>query len=118
MKKEFLDSIASTLGESRLVVASFREPYAHSYEGEEIVRRRNSGGVVTALDPVMRAVNGTWVAFGFDDADRDTVNWRNECTIDSLGGSYTLKRVFIPKQMQRRLAGTLKHFRGLLPPFS
>ncbi len=102
MKREFLDSIASTLDDSRLVAVSFREPYAHSYEGDEIVRRRNSGGVVTALDPVMRAVNGTWVAFGFDDADKDTVNERNECTIDSPEGSYTLKRVFIPKPMQDR----------------
>jgi hypothetical protein len=33
-----------------------------------------AGGLVTALDPVLRAAGGTWVAHGAGDADWETVD--------------------------------------------
>ncbi|HLC38345.1 MAG TPA: hypothetical protein VJI71_02730, partial [Candidatus Norongarragalinales archaeon] len=95
MKKEFIDAIASKLSGRSLVVASAREPYAHSYEGDEIVLKKNSGGVVTALDPLMKALKGSWVAFGSGEADREAVNAKNEFKVETREGGYTLKRVFL-----------------------
>ncbi|HIH20825.1 TPA: trehalose-6-phosphate synthase [Candidatus Micrarchaeota archaeon] len=102
MKKEFLKGLAEKLGGHGLVVASFREPYTHVYDGEELRMRKNSGGVVTALDPLMKSLGGKWVAFGLEEADRETVNDRNECAVKSPEGDYTLKRVFISKTLEEK----------------
>jgi trehalose-6-phosphate synthase len=49
------------------------DPYVHRLEGEDLVCERPISGLVTALDPVMRACGGTWVAHGGGNADRDVV---------------------------------------------
>jgi trehalose 6-phosphate synthase len=37
---------------------------------------RPASGLVTALDPVMRATGGTWIAHGSGSADRETADAR------------------------------------------
>ena len=115
MKKEFIDAIASKLSGRSLVVASAREPYAHSYEGDEIVLKKNSGGVVTALDPLMKALKGSWVAFGSGEADREAVNAKNEFKVETREGGYTLKRVFLEKGLED---GFLNACNGAIWPLS
>lgn len=100
MKSEVIERLKKQLEGRKLIVASFREPYTHTYEEEEIVVKKNSGGVVTALDPLMKATNGVWVSFGLGDADKETVNEKNQVKIESSDGSYTLKRVFIPRKLE------------------
>jgi len=115
VKKEFIDAIASKLSGRSLVVASAREPYAHSYEGDEIVLKKNSGGVVTALDPLMKALKGSWVAFGSGEADREAVNAKNEFKVETREGGYTLKRVFLEKGLED---GFLNACNGAIWPLS
>ena len=57
-----------------VIVVSNREPYLHEQSGDDIVVRRPASGLVTALEPVMRACSGTWVAHGSGSADRKIVD--------------------------------------------
>ena len=52
-----------------------REPYIHVQDGRRASQvQRPASGLVTALEPVMRACSGTWIAHGSGSADRDTVD--------------------------------------------
>ena len=63
--------IDEKLGGHRIVVVSKPEPYLMNTRMEEVRVIRPASGMATALDPVMRACGGTWVAHGGGDADRD-----------------------------------------------
>ena len=52
------------LGDRRLILVSNREPYARRRGADGVRFERTAGGLVTALDPVMRASGGTWIALG------------------------------------------------------
>ncbi|HLB89680.1 MAG TPA: hypothetical protein VJK29_18630, partial [Terriglobales bacterium] len=65
--------VRSKLRDSRLFVLSNREPYSHVREGKSVEAIIPASGLVTALQPVLRACDGTWVAHGSGDADRETV---------------------------------------------
>jgi trehalose-6-phosphate synthase len=58
----------------RLIVVSNREPYQHrrTPAGNECIQP--ASGMASALDPVMRACGGLWIAHGSGDADRQTVD--------------------------------------------
>lgn len=81
-----------------LVVVSNREPYMHHRVGRDIQWIVPAGGLVTALDPVMRAAGGTWVAHGAGDADWDTVDSKNRLRVPPDDPFYTLRRVAITKE--------------------
>src|SRR4030095_3897381 len=55
-----------------LVVVSNREPVSHVWRSGKIQAQAPASGLVTAMDPVMRACGGVWVAHGSGDADRET----------------------------------------------
>ena len=75
--KERLEDVARTrLGGAKLIVVANREPYIHRYHDGEVEWIRPAGGLTTALDPVMRACGGVWVAHGSGDADRDVARRR------------------------------------------
>jgi len=66
--------VEAELGDSLFIVVSNREPYVHTYTQEADRRIKVThpvGGLTEALDPVMRAAGGTWVAWGSGDADFD-----------------------------------------------
>ena len=72
------ETLRATLrGELRgndIIVVSNREPYVHDADGGTIHVQRPASGLVTALEPVMRACSGTWIAHGSGSADRETVD--------------------------------------------
>jgi trehalose-6-phosphate synthase len=81
-----------------LTVVSNREPYIHMRKGKEIEVTEPASGLVTALDPILRACGGTWVAHGAGDADMETVDARNKVMVPPHDPLYTLKRVWITKE--------------------
>lgn len=88
-------SIHSKLGESRLFAISNREPYEHLHQNGAIECSVPASGLVTALEPVLRACDGTWIAQGTGDADRETVD-SNDCLRVPPGDPhYTLRRVWL-----------------------
>ena len=62
------------LNSGRLFIVSNREPYMHVRRGKSVEVIVPPSGVVTAIEPVLRACDGTWIAHGNGDADIDTVD--------------------------------------------
>ena len=94
-----LEEVARTrLGGARLVVVANREPFIHVYEGEEIRCTRPASGLTTALDPMLRACSGTWVAHGSGDADRAVTDDRGRVRVPPDAPSYVLRRVWLSKE--------------------
>ena len=89
-------SLRERLQDQPLFVVSNREPYMHVYDGNKIIRMLiPASGVVTALEPVLLACNGTWVANGSGSADRETVDDHNHLRVPPDRPSYTLRRVWL-----------------------
>jgi len=63
--------------------------------GDEIICKRPVSGLTEALDPVMRASKGTWIAYGSGDADRKVVDSRNRLAVPPEKPEYTLRRVWL-----------------------
>ncbi|MBI4346238.1 MAG: trehalose-6-phosphate synthase [Elusimicrobia bacterium] len=87
------DHVKTKLGGQPLVIVSNREPYMHRYKGREVEVIVPAGGVVTALDPLMRSCGGTWIAHGAGDADWDFVDERKRVRVPPDDPQYTLRRV-------------------------
>lgn len=92
--------IQAKIGLDSFFVVSNREPYMHiidEYKGE-IKVLKTVGGLVSALDPVMKASGGTWIAHGAGNADKKFVNSRNKIGVPPDDDRYILKRVWLSKQ--------------------
>ena len=82
-------------GSSRIFVVSNREPYMHIRRGREIECVVPPSGLVTALEPVLRACDGVWVAFGSGDADALAVDQFDHLRVPPDDPKYTLRRVWL-----------------------
>jgi alpha,alpha-trehalose-phosphate synthase [UDP-forming] len=91
-------SVLQKLNGSRLFAVSNREPYEHMRRGNSIVWSVPASGLVTALEPVLRACNGTWVAQGTGEADRDVIDANGRLRVPPDDPQYTLRRVFLTKE--------------------
>lgn len=96
---ETLQSILSgRLSGEQIIVVSNREPYSHVKKGDEIQVRVPPSGVVTALEPIVRACEGTWVAHGSGDADHLVVDEEARVRVPPEEESYTLRRVWLSQE--------------------
>ncbi len=101
MKSPSMKKLLSALEGEQLIVASSTEPYSHYYEGSKIKVRTGTGGVVTALDPLLRASRGTWVSAGLGSADRAVVDEHDRVTVPERAAAddrFTLKRVWMNRE--------------------
>jgi trehalose 6-phosphate synthase len=87
--------VRERLGDSRVFVVSNREPYEHFHGPKGIECAMPASGLVTALEPILRACNGTWIAQGTGDADRETVDRSNRVQVPPDQPQYTLRRVWL-----------------------
>ena len=85
-------------GEKPLIVVSNREPYMHVKEHGRNQVIVPASGLVTSLDPVLRATSGLWIAHGAGDGDRDTVDREGKILVPPASPSYTLKRVWLTRE--------------------
>jgi trehalose-6-phosphate synthase len=83
------------LGDSPLFVVSNREPVRHVWRDGAIATEIPASGLVTAMEPVMRACGGVWVAQGSGDADREMVDARGRLPVPADDPRYTLRRVWL-----------------------
>lgn len=92
-------AIRSRLGKRKFVAVSNREPYLHQWCAGQIQCVRPVGGLTAALDPVMQASRGVWVAHGSGEADAATSDERGILDVPPGHPSYRLKRVWLsPEQ--------------------
>ena len=90
--------VRSTLGDSQLFVVSNREPYSHVRQGKAVQAIVPASGLVTALQPVLYACDGTWVAHGSGNADREMVDGHDRLRVPPEEPKYTLRRVWLTKE--------------------
>ncbi|HXX92009.1 MAG TPA: trehalose-6-phosphate synthase [Planctomycetota bacterium] len=93
--------VAERLGEFRLICVGNREPYMHVHSPTGIRCLEPVSGVVSALDPVMRAAGGTWIAHGSGDADRETADVNGRLGVPPGADRYTLRRVWLSREEER-----------------
>jgi len=82
-------------GARRIFVVSNREPYMHIRQGKETVCVVPPSGLVTAIEPVLRACDGVWVALGSGSEDRFTVDENDRLRVPPKDPRYTLRRVWL-----------------------
>lgn len=92
------DTVREKFAGTRLVVVSNREPYAHVYAQGRVVCERPASGMASALDPVLRACGGLWVAHGSGAADRLVVDAQGRVPVPPEDPRYLLKRVWLTKE--------------------
>jgi trehalose 6-phosphate synthase len=85
----------------RFILVSNREPYLHRYDSHEIECVQPASGLSTALEPIMRACGGVWIAHGSGDADRAMVDARNCVSVPPDEPRFTLRRVWLTEQQER-----------------
>jgi alpha,alpha-trehalose-phosphate synthase [UDP-forming] len=90
--------VRTRLGEGRLFVVSNREPYVHMQHGKTVEVMVPPSGVVTAIEPVLRACDGTWIAHGNGDADRETADEHDRLRVPPEDPHYTLRRIWLSKE--------------------
>lgn len=100
-QKDLHELIQGRLENYRILVVANREPYVHERVDGEIQVGRPASGLATALDPVLSACDGTWVAHGSGDADRETVDERDRVRVPPDDPRYTLKRVWLTPEQEK-----------------
>jgi alpha,alpha-trehalose-phosphate synthase [UDP-forming] len=81
-----------------LFVISNREPYMHVHGAKGIEVMVPASGLVTALEPILQACDGNWIASGSGDADRETVDEHDRLRVPPEKPEYTLRRVWLTKE--------------------
>jgi alpha,alpha-trehalose-phosphate synthase [UDP-forming] len=90
--------LQSRLDGGRLFVVSNREPYMHQHNGKSVEVVVPPSGLVTALEPVLNACDGTWIAHGSGAADAEVVDAQDRLRVPPDDPRYTLRRVWLNKE--------------------
>ncbi len=85
----------------QLIVVSNREPYIHEKGPNGIVVKRPASGLVTAVEPVMRACSGTWIAHGSGSADAEVVDAKDCVSVPPESGEYVLRRIWMTPEEEQ-----------------
>lgn len=89
------------IGDEPFLIVSNREPYIHRWDEGQIIVDKPASGLVTAMDPVLQACHGTWVAHGGGNADRKVVDSKGRVRVPPGEENYTLRRVWLSKEEER-----------------
>ncbi len=100
-KESLHDLVKEKLSDYLFIVVSNREPYIHTYSGKQINVQVPASGLTTALDPVMQACGGTWIAFGGGSADKKVVDKNGKVSVPPEDPKYSLKRVWLNKEDEK-----------------
>jgi trehalose-6-phosphate synthase len=90
--------LRTRLDEGHLFVVSNREPYMHQRNGKAVDVVVPPSGLVTALEPVLNACDGTWIAHGSGSADAEVVDTHDRLRVPPDDPRYTLRRVWLTKE--------------------
>jgi len=102
MKSSELAEVVSRISAgAKVIVVSNREPYVHERIEEGIRVVRPASGMVTALEPIVRAVGGTWIAYGGGSADRLVVDERGRIALPPEDPKFILKRVWVGRTEEK-----------------
>ncbi|HEY7567986.1 MAG TPA: trehalose-6-phosphate synthase, partial [Gemmatimonadaceae bacterium] len=95
-------TVQQFLGGSPLVVVANREPYVHARDDAGQLRVLHpASGLVTAVEPVVRACAGTWIAHGGGSADRETVDRNGRLRVPPDDPAYWLRRIWLTREEEQ-----------------
>src|SRR5208283_4430797 len=89
--------LRARLDDGHLFVVSNREPYMHQRNGKTVEVVVPPSGLVTALEPVLNACDGTWIAHGSGNADTEVVDAADRLRVPPEDPRYSLRRVWLTK---------------------
>jgi trehalose 6-phosphate synthase len=93
-------TLVNELPDAEVIVVSNREPYIHNKTETGIAVQIPASGLVAAIEPVMRACGGTWIAHGSGSADHETVDARDSIAVPPDHPAYRLRRVWLSEDEQ------------------
>jgi len=91
--------IEEKFSEENLLIVSNREPYIHKKVDSFMKVEKPAGGLTTAMDAVLKATGGTWVAWGSGSGDKEVVDGRDRVKVPPDNPSYSLKRVWLTQNI-------------------
>ena len=91
--------IEENFNQKTLIIVSNREPYIHKKRGETVRVETPAGGLTSAMDDILRATGGTWVALGTGNYDREVVDDQDCIMVPPEDPSYKLKRVWLEQNV-------------------
>jgi alpha,alpha-trehalose-phosphate synthase [UDP-forming] len=93
--------VRSRLQGYQFIVVANREPVIHRFTSDRRIECiRPASGMVSALDPILRACGGVWVGHGSGDADRRTADEHDHVRVPPEDPAYTLRRVWLSKEQE------------------
>jgi trehalose 6-phosphate synthase len=92
------DILHNELTGDEVLIVSNREPYIHVRKNDKIEIQFPASGLVTALEPIMRACSGTWIAHGGGNADREVVDKHDHVKVPPENPTYQIRRVWLTKE--------------------
>ncbi|MGH9394824.1 MAG: alpha,alpha-trehalose-phosphate synthase (UDP-forming), partial [Terriglobales bacterium] len=100
--QQLLQEVTSLEGR-RFIVVSNRQPFAHMRhsEGGPVRVEKPPSGLTLALEPIVQATRGTWIAASSGNADHERVDAQGRVTPPPPGVEYTLRRIFLPPKLQQ-----------------
>ena len=87
--------VRQRLGNGKIYVVSNREPYMHMRSGGTTECIVPPSGLVTAIEPILQACDGTWVAHGSGNEDAANVDEHDRLRVPPDDMRYTLRRVWL-----------------------
>jgi trehalose-6-phosphate synthase len=90
--------LQNELPDADLIVVSNREPYSHEEADDGVEVKAPASGMVSALEPIVRACAGTWIAHGSGSADRGAADENGRLAVPPDDPSYTLRRVWLSEE--------------------
>lgn len=93
--------LRAQLSGDQVIVVSNREPYIHDRVHGQVVVRRPASGLITAVEPVMRACSGSWIAHGSGSADRETVDRHDRVALPPGQSEYVLRRLWLTEEEEQ-----------------
>jgi len=97
-KEKLKEFVKKYLLDRQIIMISNREPFIHTKEGKKIGYYIPASGMVTAIDPIMQACGGIWVAYGSGSGDKLVVDKKNCVMVPPDEPKYTLKRIWLTEQ--------------------
>lgn len=99
-RQQLRELIDSKMQGYQFIVVANREPFIHQYKDDGIEVVRPASGLATAIDPIMDASGGTWIAHGSGSADRDVVDEFDRVRVPPENPTYTLRRIWLTKEQE------------------
>ena len=93
--------VAQRMRGYKFIAVSNREPYIHEQRNGQIECIKPASGLTAAIDPIMRAAGGVWIAHGSGTADRTTVDARQRVRVPPEAPAYDLRRVWLPPEIEK-----------------